>query len=258
MNIPFPFVAAATAKRLLAITTLCLMLAPAARAECAASPAGFPLERPFTYYGHLSDGRKFGATLVYSGDDGASVRGRVFIGPRYEDIPVLGNIRGRTEVTLTSTKDGATVFQGSFLESPDGLSKFECQELKGSIADVGPATFALYHSMASLEDPELDTRNSVALAVHDAILSGNSRELAKHIHYPISLLLGDDTRHPLIIKNAAEFRRKYGEIVGPRLKELVRNEVPHDIFCRDIGCMMVNGMIWFNDEYQITHILAGN
>ena len=60
------------------------------------------------------------------------------------------------------------------------------------------------------------------------------KEVAAMVAYPIKGA-----------KNAKEFIANYDKIVTPKVKESVKNQTFDKLFCRDQGCMVGDGQVWF-------------
>ena len=204
---------------------------------------------PATYYGRLANGQRLGATLTLSGPQGATVEGRLFVAPSFEDLPIKGQVLQGSRLVLKSAGADQPVFEGQFPESHEGRTGLTCDVVVGALTEGGPATLQLSH--VSVHDapsvgPERDALNRLALAVQQAIVTGDSKALAQHVRYPLTVMLSGTPRRRLVIRNAQEFIQSYAKIVGVALRTRMADEVPHDIFCRDLGCMLADGRIWLD------------
>ena len=232
----------AGARRLLALALAVLAIAPA-YAGCAKA------DGPFTYYGRITDGRRFGATLAFADPSGSVVTGRLFVAPDYRDIAVEGTIAGRHELRLAAVETGKVVLEGAFVDSWAGRTGLGCDVVIGhalgeaallQLDHIGGGGLAL--------TPELAAMNAAALDVQRAVLAQRPDLLADHVRFPLQVTdLAHDARR-MEIRGRAEFLRLYPTLIGPALEPALREVVPHDLFAHDDRSMMAAGRIWFDED----------
>jgi hypothetical protein len=217
-----------------------------------------PLPNSVKYYGHLDDGRKFGVTLIDNKTTFNAFEGRLYIGPLYRDIAVEGNVVETTDLTLRDV-EGHVVLEGHFLDDFEGLHDLGCDALHVRLADGSEGTMRMIaggFALATLQNQ--DAVNAVILDVHDAILAGDARRLAKHVRFPLKITYpSSHSSRPIVIRNARDFIHEGHEIIGPNLQKLVGHDVPHDPFCRGDDCALANGWIWFDKDLKITSLIPG-
>jgi hypothetical protein len=236
----------------LLLTLLTLYLAPALAATCSAMP------RSAKYYGRLSDGRKFGVTLIESKTDFAAVQGRLYIGPLYRDIAVEGNVVYATILTLRDA-DGRAVLEGRFLDDFESLHNLTCDALSIKLADGGEGAMRMsVFNFARTALKNQDAINAVLLDVHDAIETDDAERLAKHVRFPLTIVYpGTKPFRSVVIADAKDFVRQGRTIIGPDLKRDVQRDVPHDPFCRGDDCALGPGRLWFDKDLKITSLIPG-
>lgn len=75
------------------------------------------------------------------------------------------------------------------------------------------------------------------------IKSGNKKELAELIQYPISVTIHNANK---TINNSEEFIQSYEDIITDHFKYKIDVSYTRYLFSNDMGIMMGNGDIWFN------------
>ena len=71
--------------------------------------------------------------------------------------------------------------------------------------------------------------------------AGDKKALSELVTYPLRV---NYNKGPLIVKDRAAFLREFDQIYSPAMVEIILKQDPRDLFCRDQGVMLGNGVVW--------------
>jgi hypothetical protein len=168
-------------------------------------------------------------------------KGHYFYYTNFKDIPLEG-IDGQNEITFTTVNSLPSV-SGAFHLYSDA----QMDTLYGNFTSGGGQKYLVtlkwmgYYSGSTYSE-EAD---SCVKKFYYALLSGDRNAAADYVSFP--LRINTDCGH-YFIKNKKQFLKKYDRIFVAKMIELLKKEIPHDLFANDHGIMIGPGYIWF--EYD--------
>lgn len=107
------------------------------------------------------------------------------------------------------------------------------------------------HRYAMITKEDDATFEAKARGFLRGVVTGDKDEAASAVSFPLGVN-GPGKQHR-IIKDRAALMAQWRTIFTPAFVAQLRTAVPHDMFVRDIGAMVVHGAVWFNDKgaYQL-------
>jgi hypothetical protein len=200
--------------------------------------------------------------LVLAVDGNPNPHGWYFTAPTFEDHPVRGwwtddgmvlDGKDGDRLSLKYMRDHSSAKPG------EPLSLYVITTLSGSWSlpsGEQSLTLAMTFTRGPLEngrwydfgasDAEIEKN---ARAFLHAIEDGDARAAARYVDYPLTTLLGGKR---VKIRDRQEFLRLYPKIFPPGTAERVKAALPHDMFSRMGGAMVLNGKVWFSSKGAVS------
>jgi len=216
-------------------------------------------ERQTTVYqGTINGNVAIGLALVQ--DSGKQFYGWFFYRRDLKDFDIQGEaVAGQKFAFTLRQLDARGTVIGTFqLHShsdeahPDQAGNFFPQTLEGVWTDAEhrrtyPVALTMQHqSMVAENEPALE-RN--AQAFYFALLQGNKKKAARHVHYPLRIYVAGEKS----ARNPSEFLRDYDRIFTADYLACLQQDVPHHMFHRNGQAMIAGGALWFDQRgYAIT------
>jgi hypothetical protein len=244
---------------------LCLSLVFAALAFAAE-----PLADPglYDYTGDLDGKILIGLSLHQR--DGQKLAGSYFYKRYLKDIPLTGEFTADRDVVLHENDaqgKPAGKFALHFAEKDPrhkrgGDAQLTIDVLTGTWTSAdGKKTLPVYlafaqilpgaeeghrYRVAGAEDDALVERNAQAFC--RAVEKGDRQAVASTVRYPVAYSLnGKRTK----AANEQEFLKNYDRIFTPKFVSRIRAAVPHNMFARDLGIMLADGAVWFDEKARV-------
>ena len=196
------------------------------------------------YQGTIGE-RTVRATFAF---DGPQVNGQISAGPDYADISLRGTQRNGVlalhaaatdRPVLRGTLKGCSAISGTWLDPSTGqsfpLHLSEDSETGGNMAHR-------YDAAGAKDDRAVDAG---VRAFQRAVVAHDARTASKLIAYPLRVNSGSKSR---MIPNRAALLAQYDRIFTPAVRADVERAVPADLFSRDQGVMLGDGIVWFNEN----------
>ena len=204
------------------------------------------------YQGTIGD-RPVRATFAF---DGPKVRGQISAGPEYADVPLRGTQRGAVIALNTAATDApalrgtlknCSAIGGTWRDPSSGQSHplrlIEDGEIGGTPAHR-------YDAAGAKSDRVVDTG---VRAFRRGVIAHDARRVSTFIAYPLHVNFGLKSR---TIPNRATLLAQYDRIFTPGVRAEVERAVPADLFSRDQGVMLGDGIVWFDQSgkaFSINH-----
>lgn len=196
------------------------------------------------YRGTIGE-RRVRATFAF---DGPKVSGQISAGPEYADVPLRGTQRnGVIALTaaatdrpaLRGTLKGCSAIVGTWRDPSSGQS-FPLHLSEDS--ETGTNMAHRYDAAGAKNDAMVDAG---VRAFRRAVIAHDARTASNFIAYPLRVNSGSKSR---MIPNRATLLAQYDRIFTPGVRAEVERAVPADLFSRDQGVMLGDGIVWFNEN----------
>jgi hypothetical protein len=195
-----------------------------------------------------------GASITVTDDKTIDV-GHYFYDSQLKDIPLTGQIAGRT---VTLREPGGGVFQLSFEGNGgtggEGTSFSTSVDLKGTwtqgsqtlpvkldmdFATQGAPDGHRYADVTNASDAAFEAQVAKFLK---AVLAGDKQTAASAVSYPLAV----NGKPKLSVRTPAAFVADWNTIFTPKLMAQIRAAVPHEMFVHEGQAMVSGGAVWFD------------
>lgn len=196
------------------------------------------------YQGSIGD-RPVRATFAF---DGPKVNGQISAGPEYADVLLRGtqrsgvialNAAGTDKPALRGTLKGCSAISGTWLD-PSGGHSFPLRLIEDG--ETGGTRAHRYDAAGAKSDHVVDLG---VRAFRRGVIAHDARMVSHFIAYPLRVNFGSKSR---MIPNRATLLAQYDRIFTPAVRAYVERAVPADLFSRDQGVMLGDGIVWFNEN----------
>jgi len=196
------------------------------------------------YQGTIGE-RPVRATLAF---DGPKISGQISAGPEYADVPLRGmqrngvialNAAATDKPALRGTLKGCSAISGTWRDPRSGQSH-PLRLLEDSESGGTPAH--RYDAAGAKSDHLVDMR---VRAFRRAVIARDARMASNFIAYPLRVNSGSKSR---MIPNRTALLAQYDRIFTPGVRAEIERAVPADLFSRDQGVMLGDGIVWFNEN----------
>ncbi len=196
------------------------------------------------YQGTIGE-RPVRATLAF---DGSNVRGQISAGPEYADVSLHGTQRNgvlaldavaTNTPALRGTLKDCSAISGTWRDPRNGHSSPLRLAEDGAI---GGTLAHRYDAAGATSDHVVDMN---VRAFRRAVIARDARTASNFIAYPLRVHSGSKSR---MIPNRATLLAQYDRIFTPGVRAEIERAVPADLFSRDQGVMLGDGIVWFNEN----------
>jgi len=196
------------------------------------------------YQGTIGE-RPVRATFAF---DGPQVSGQISAGSEYADVPLRGTQRNGVlslnaattdRPALRGTLKGCSSISGTWRDPRTGQS-FPLQLSEDS--ETGRNMAHRYDAAGAKNDAVVDAR---VRAFRRAVIAGDKRSVSNLITYPVRV---NSSSKSTMIPNRATLLTQYDGIFTPAVRAEIERAVPADLFSRDQGVMLGDGIVWFNEN----------
>jgi len=196
------------------------------------------------------------------------VKGVYFYATQLKDIHVNGELTDGSNLVLDefdATGNVVARFEGTFPEHGPrgewGGRRLECELIIGSWHKLNAVERLPFHlTLSSTNGGDLEHRYVAASALDDDLVDRNARRfwdavkrgdketVASLIHYPITVELASARRR---IHSRKELVDSYDAIFSVAYRDAIGNALPRDMFARDQGIMLDDGIVWFGSDGRV-------
>ncbi len=196
------------------------------------------------YQGTVGE-RPVRATFAF---EGSNVRGQISAGPEYADVPLRGTQRNgvlalnavaTNTPALRGTRKDCSAISGTWRDPGSGhLFPLRLAE----DGEIGGTPAHRYDAAGATSDHVVDTN---VRAFRRAVIAHDTRAVSTLVAYPLRVNSGSQSR---MIRNRATLLAQYDRIFTPGVRAEIESAVPADLFSRDQGVMLGDGIVWFNEN----------